>query len=291
MIKLNHYINTSYNLLTAVFNVLLKNFRIMGILRNWSYCIVFLCFSYFLSSCRAGKHVAYFQDVPDTIGYAKELTKTQYTEPQIQPNDILQVSIQTIDAQSTSALSHSAAVASEASTNNIPGYLVDKEGYIEMPLVGRVQVAGMTTSEARNAIREKAHKFYVEPVVNVKYANFTITVLGDVSQPGKKVINNEKVSIIDAIGLAGDLSPTGRRENVMLIHEEGGKQVFVRFNLNSSTIFQSPYFYLHPGDIVYVEPNKAKSRTVTTDTSKDRYITLTASLLSIAIAMLSILRN
>ncbi len=264
----------------------------MRLFRNYPYYVIAVIFSWFLTSCGNGKKIVYFNDIPDTLGFAKEVAKTEYIEPRIKSNDLLRVSIETVTPQSAASYGSSADGTISKGGNSgdgNSGYLVDKEGYFEMPMVGRLKVAGLTTSEARELIRAKASKYYVEPVVNVTYANFNITILGDVMSPGKKFINNEKVSIIDAISLATDLSGTGKRENIMLAREENGKQVFVRFNINSSNIFKSPYFYLQSGDIVYVEPNKGRAKALSADTSKDRYITLTASLLSIAIALASLL--
>eukprot|EP01012_Entosiphon_sulcatum_P031666 TRINITY_DN40357_c0_g1_i1.p1 TRINITY_DN40357_c0_g1~~TRINITY_DN40357_c0_g1_i1.p1 ORF type:complete len:185 (+),score=17.36 TRINITY_DN40357_c0_g1_i1:59-556(+) len=162
---------------------------------------------------------------------------------------------------------------------------------IEVPLVGRVNVLGQTTTEAKETIRSKASQYYVNPIVNVRFLNFYINVLGNVTRPGKYTVADEKTSILDAIAIAGDLSITGKRDNVLLIREENGEKRFIRFNLNSTEIFKSPYYYMRSGDIVYVEQGKAKSRTGTTDTSKDRYITLTTSIISLFAVMYTLFRN
>ncbi len=162
---------------------------------------------------------------------------------------------------------------------------------IEVPLVGIVSVLGQTTTEAKETIRKKASTYYVNPIVNVRFLNFYINVLGDVTRPGKYIVNDEKTSILDAIAIAGDLSVTGKRDNVLLIREENGQKRFIRFNLNSTELFKSPYYYMRSGDVLYVEQGKAKARTGTTDTSKDRYITLTTSVLSLFVVLYTLFNN
>lgn len=238
---------------------------------------------FMLSACGGSKRIGYFKNIPDTLTQPMVIKHSDYQEPVIQANDILSVKIQTIGTQASDIGPGNASEKSEYS-----GYMVDKEGNIELPMVGRVKVVGLTTSAAREAIRAKVDQFYKDAVVNVMFANFQITVLGEVNKPAKYVIANERVSVLDAIGLAGDMTPFGKRDNVLLIREERGSKVFVRFNLNSTDVFQSPYFYLRQGDQIYVEPNKSRSRTATTDSTRDRYITYTASILSVLLSAFAI---
>lgn len=246
-----------------------------------------------LSSCAAPKNVTYFQDVPDTLRQ-KMVEMSAYYTPVIQPDDILQVSIQTLDPAATALLSQQnttnwpAIGANTGSTGNptainVSGYLVDKEGSVILPLIGKVKAAGKTTDAIRDEIRAKAAEYYKDPVVTVRFANFKITVLGEVARPSTYVMPSEKVTLLDAIGIAGDLTIYGRRENVMLIRDNNGKKEFVRFNLNNSSIFTSPYFYLHQGDVVYVEPNRAK--VAGTDMAQVRRLSILATALSLMIVI------
>ena len=246
-----------------------------------------------LSSCAAPKNVTYFKDVPDTLRQ-KMVEMSAYYTPVIQPDDILQVSIQTLDPAATALLSQqntntwpsigaNTGAAGNPTAVNVSGYLVDKEGYVILPLIGKVMASGKTTDAIRDEIRAKAAEYYKEPVVTVRFANFKITVLGEVARPSAYVMPSEKVTLLDAIGIAGDLTIYGRRENVMLIRDNNGKKEFVRFNLNNSNIFTSPYFYLHQGDVVYVEPNKAK--VATTDMAQVRRLSILATALSLMIVI------
>jgi polysaccharide export outer membrane protein len=246
-----------------------------------------------LSSCTTPKNVTYFQDVPDTLRQ-KMVALSAYYTPVIQPDDILQVSIQTLDPAATALLSQQntanwpAMGANAGSTGNPPpanvtGFLVDKDGNVILPLIGKVMAKGRTTDQIRDEIRTKAAEFYKDPVVTVRFANFKITVLGEVARPSTYVMPNEKVTLLDAIGIAGDLTIFGRRENVMLIRDNNGQKEFARFNLNNSNIFTSPYFYLHQGDVVYVEPNKAK--VASTDIAQVRRLSILATALSLLIVI------
>lgn len=255
-----------------------------------------LCVLTVFSACNNYKNISYLKDIKDSVHNipVASLPTPVYTDPKIQPKDILQVTVQTLDPQTNTILAANnpsnvvpQSMMSPAGQANVtaPGYMVDKDGQLQLPLVGMVKVAGLTTAEARDLISQKASKYYKDPVVNVRFANFTITVLGEVNHPSTYVVPNEKVSILDALGMAGDLTIFARRENVMLIREENGDKKFIRFNINSSEIFASPYFYLRQGDMVYVEPGKSKA--ASTDAVRARNVTLIASGLTVLIVLLT----
>lgn len=265
------------------------------------YLLISLCITSLFTACSSNKKITYFKNVPDSLYHAMSMQHAPYTDPRIQPNDILQINIQTIDTKTSSELQGapspglpgvSAANSSMgASAPVITGFLVDKDGNVAIPLVGKIKIGGLSTAEARDLITQKVSVYYKEPVVNVRFANFSITVLGEVTRPGTYIISNEKVSLLDAIGIAGDLTIYGKRNNVMLIREENNNKTFVRFNLNSNEIFNSPYYYLKQGDVVYVEPNKARTKLGTTDPTRDRILTIGITALSLLVAIFSATRN
>ncbi|MBC8035162.1 MAG: polysaccharide biosynthesis/export family protein [Chitinophagaceae bacterium] len=254
-----------------------------------------LLFGFLLSSCSTNKKITYFQDIPDSLYISSHnLPVNSFKDPVIQPNDILQITILTLDPEAnnilTSANSASFSVQPGSSNNPaaaqpITGFLVDRNGFIELPVVGKIKLAGLTTADARDSIHDLVGRFYKGPVVNVRFTNYSITVLGEVARPATYVVPNEKLSIMDAIGIAGDLTIYGKRENVLLVRDSAGQKQFVRFNLNSSATFSSPYFYLKQGDMIYVEPNK--SRITSSDATTNRNITLAASGISVLIILLS----
>ncbi|SDF66053.1 polysaccharide export outer membrane protein [Chitinophaga filiformis] len=253
--------------------------------------------SLYFTSCSTPKNIGYFKDIPDSVRKTAIDQATFYT-PTIQPDDILQVSIQTLDPSATALLNQQntatwpvngnplgagSTPASPGGGASISGYLVDKDGYVMLPLIGKVFVKGKTTDAVRDEVRTKAAEYYKDPVVNVRFVNFKITVLGEVTKPASYIMPNEKVSILDALGMAGDLTIYGRRENILLIRDAGNKKEFVRFNINDSKMFTSPYFYLRQGDVVYVEPNKAKI--ASTDVARTRNFTIAVSLLSLLVVL------
>ena len=165
-------------------------------------------------------------------------------------------------------------------------YLVDQNGDIEFPVVGRIHVGGKDKNEVERMIQEALYPKYLNelPQVSVWIQNFSISVLGDVTKPGTFKIDNERVSILDAIALAGDLAITGRRDNVLLVrHNADGSKKVVRFNLNDKDLISSPYFYLQQNDVVYVQPNKSKANSaVVVPPTTSLVFSVTSILLTVA---------
>lgn len=139
-----------------------------------------------------------------------------------------------------------------------PQYLVDINGEINLPLMGKIKVVGLTTQEARDAISEQLSRYLKNPIINVRIANFRFSVLGEVTKAGTYTINYERVTILEALGQAGDLTKYGNRENILVIRQTDGQRRYGRVNLHQRNVFESPYFYIEQGDIIYVEPLKAK---------------------------------
>jgi polysaccharide export outer membrane protein len=270
----------------------MKFFHIQGKL---STVLFFSLIAISLLSCRTNKNITYFKDISDSLYLNPQIVSTaKFEDPKIRPNDILQVSIITLEpiinemlnTEGTSSFSvQPGTTNTSTSSPSINGFLVDKDGYIELPVVGKIKLTGLTTAEARDFIHKKVEIFYKSPVVNVRFTNFTITVLGEVIRPATYVVPNEKVSILDAIGMAGDLTIYGKRENILLIRDTSGYKQFIRFNLNSSSVITSPYFYLKQGDMVYVEPNKSKIET--TDAAKIRNYSLLISLAALVVTIIT----
>ena len=230
-------------------------------------CIVFFVSA--LCSCNTYKTVPYFHDLPDTITSVMGYT-VPFKNPVIQPDDILTINISTLDEDLTNFLNKTAtvttttttspSVASQPSQQDISGYLVDKNGEIELPFVGKIKLAGLTTAEAKDSIKSQIGKYFKQPVVSVRFANFRITVLGEVARPATYTVPNEKINILDALGMAGDVTVYGKKENVLLVRDTlDGNKKMTRLNVDSKNIVSSPYFYLRPNDIIYVEPNKYKT--------------------------------
>ena len=219
-----------------------------------------------LDSCASYKYVPYFQDIPDTT--RSMIRKSQYKDLTIHTDDLLSITIQTIDPMANqlfsasgpapSAYSSSVAGASNPSLalpSNI--YLVDKDGNVALPIMGKIQLLGLTTAVARDSIQNRAAIYYKDPTVNVRFSNLKVTVLGEVARPGTYVLPNEKNTIFDALGLSGDLTIFGKRENVLLIRDSADQEQLFRFSLNTKDLISQPYF-LSPGKMTSSTSNPVR---------------------------------
>lgn len=255
--------------------------------KKWSVLSALLLFIVIgFTDCNSAKQVAYFQDVADSVAVVKRVRTATYTEPTVNIGDVLSIEVTTIDAKIGGNVANADQMNNVNSdkVQEMSGYVVDKNGYIEMPMMGRMHVVGMTTMQIKELVREQALKIYKEPLVSVRIGNFSITVLGEVKSPGRYVVTGEKINIIDALGLAGDMTLGGKRDNVIVIREENGESVFTRVNMNSTDIFQSKYFYLQSGDKLYVEPLKAYAKAGTSNRSIDRILSLSIGAVSVLVA-------
>ncbi|TDQ09951.1 polysaccharide biosynthesis/export family protein [Pedobacter metabolipauper] len=252
--------------------------------------LLMVCFS----SCVSNKNITYFKDI-QSLNQAKLENAAAFTEPIIQTDDILSLNIFTLDQKTGSVLNQAATTPalggstnSSLSTQNT-GFLVDKNGDIEIALVGKVKVAGLTTYEARELIRGKVKGVgFIDPNVQLRLANFKVSVMGEVNAPSTYTLPNEKVSILDALSLAGDLTIYGKRDNILIVRDNNGKKEFARLNLNSSEIFNSPFYYLKQNDLVYVEPNKAKASA--NNAGQIQTISIVTSVLSVLILAITSFR-
>ena len=222
--------------------------------------IVFVFFS-----CTNTKKTTYFYGVPDGP-IASNMT---IPESIIQKNDILSIVVSDLNPQAAEIFNPANPNNNDPSAtigNDVPvGYLVDTDGDIQFPLLGSIKAQGLTKTQLKDKIKGiiLQKKLLLEPIISIRFLNFRVTVLGEVGKPTVIPIPNEKISLLEALGLAGDLTIYGNRNNVMVIREEmtaekKDRRSITRINLNSAELFTSPYYYLQSNDIVYVEPNKAK---------------------------------
>ncbi|TYP91088.1 polysaccharide export outer membrane protein [Sphingobacterium allocomposti] len=239
-----------------------------------------------VSSCSVKKSI-YFNDLPlDSTRIFKQAAA--FTEPVIQCDDILNITIQTLDPSTASLANQAADMQTTGAGSNqvISGFLVDKEGFVNMTLLGKVKLSGLTTYQAREKITGLAAQFYKDPTVQVRFANFKVTVLGEVARPASYTVPNEKITVLDALGLAGDLTVYGKRDNILLIRENGSEhRELVRLDLNRAETLSSPYFYLRQNDVIYVEPTKARGTVRSAPTVQA--IGVITSVISVAVLAIS----
>jgi polysaccharide export outer membrane protein len=218
----------------------------------------------FFASCSNSKKAVYFGSVQDTSFLSTELN----IEPVIQKSDLLSITVSSLSPEATTIFNNpnsatpiaSSTPGNTGTTLQPAGYLVNQDGNIQFPLLGDIKAAGLSKKQLTDQIRQglKEKKLLIDPIVTIRFLNFRVTVLGEVAKPTVINIASEKISLMEAIGLAGDLTIYGKRENILLIREEEGKKLVRHINLNSQSVFTSPYYYLKSNDVVYVEPNKAK---------------------------------
>jgi len=239
----------------------------------------------FLSSCGSTPNVVYLSNL-DSTKYT-QIPKAAFTQPLIQTDDILSITIQTQDVTDPSAFNQTSNGSgnAEQKSTEISGFLVDEEGNVEIPIIGAVKVSGLTTNRAKDLIKLRASKYYKEPTVQVRFSNYKVTILGEVAKPAAYVLPNEKVTIFDAISLAGDLTIYGKRDNVMLMRDNGDKKDIIRLDLTSSQVVASPYYYVRQNDVIYVEPTKA--RTAANNSARTTMITIGISLATLLITILA----
>jgi polysaccharide export outer membrane protein len=226
-------------------------------LRNQqSLTIVLLCLFFF--SCKTQKKTIYFQDSAQIQG-----TNNANFEPKIKISDLLSITVLGIEPDAVRPFNipnlGSAAVGGYTQgAPSSPGYVVYTEGNIDFPVIGKIKVAGFNRSEVISLIKSKLELYIQNPTVLLKIVNYKITVIGDVKNPGTFTIPNERVTIFEAIGIAGDLLITGKRNNVKVIRDtDGVKKEFI-VDLTSAKVFDSQVYYLQQNDLIYVEPNRSK---------------------------------
>ena len=249
-----------------------------------------------VTSCSTPKNVAYIQN-SDSIDYAK----SEYLyDARIMPKDILTITVNTVNPEASepfNLLIHNTLNASRSiatSGGSLQTYLVDNNGCIDFPVVGTLQVGGLTKSMCEKLIHDKIERYMnaeENPIVTVRMSNYKISVIGEVNRPGMFTVGNEKINIFEALAQAGDLSIYGVRDRVKLIRENAkGRKEIHTINLNDANIVNSPYYYLQQNDVVYVEPNSVKARNSAIGTSTTIWISVTGALVSLASLIVNILR-
>lgn len=250
-----------------------------------------------LDGCSSAKQVPYFQNI-DQISL--EASKGLY-DAKIMPKDQLTITVSTTDPAAATpfnlAITNTLGATGQLSTGAgaLQSYLVDNNGDIEYPVVGRIHVAGLTKDQCQNLIKQKISAYLAKeenPIVTVRQASYRVTVAGEVGRPGVIPVSTEKISIVEALAQAGDLTIYGKRDNVLLIREDAqGEKHAIRLNLNDANIINSPYYYLQQNDIVYVQPNGVKAKNSGIGQSTTLWFSVVGIITSVASLVINILRN
>tara|TARA_R110002072_G_scaffold192257_1_gene349155 strand:- start:40915 stop:41664 length:750 start_codon:yes stop_codon:yes gene_type:complete len=238
--------------------------------------ILIIILASFLASCATKKEILYFQNAEQL----NEQETAQYFEPKIEPNDILYISVSALEEKIIKPFQKVSGLPTDTRDEQLQGYLVSPNGTIQYPGLGPVEVVGKTRVEVISSLTDMLSEYVKDVVVDVRIINFKITVLGEVAMPGVYTIKDERVTIPQAIGLAGDFTADGKRETVTIIREENGVQTVTKVDFTKTDFFSSPYYFLKQNDIIYVEPSLKGVK-------KSGFIPDVPALLSVATIILS----
>lgn len=246
-------------------------------------CINFILISSFLivlNSCASKSEVVYFQDVSNF----ETIVNEDNFAPKFKIDDVVSIHISTLNPEASAPFNLFRAP-SQSEVTKLGGtiqqvdYLVDQSGEIDFPVIGKIKIAGLSPEELRISLREKLTDYLKNPIINIRLQNFQVTILGEVNRPGTYQINGEEITIMEALGLANDITLKGLRKNVLVIRDFNGTKIYHRIDLTSKKAVQSPVYYLTQNDVVIVEPNKS----AITSSSLDNRATIAVSIASILI--------
>jgi len=247
-----------------------------------------------LSSCSSQKKMAYVREITAASADTVNQTFHAQREAHIVCGDALNITVNALDLEAVETFNLPIYSPGHIGTSQVYSsytlqyYLVDKDGCIMFPTLGKIHVEGMTVSQLTDTLTYEISKSVVDPIVNVHFANFQVTVLGEVTRPGRFNVGSERVTIFEALGLAGDLTPYGRRDNILVARETNGKMQFERLNINNASVYASPFFYLQQNDVVYVEPNRVRA---VNSQNISLYLSMITTLGSMATVIVSVLNN
>ena len=244
------------------------------------------------SSCVSYSELVNFETI--RAEQAKVESIDNALELRVQPKDLLRIQVLSVDPEAALPFNDQAITGGLGQVSNqnlqlFSGYLVDEDGFIDLPLLGRVEAAGQTVESLQFLIRGKLEQFLVDPVVNVRYLNFKVTVIGEVTVPGVIPLPNSRVTVLEAIGLAGDLTDYADRTSVLVVREQDGERSYKRLNFQNDEVFSSEYYYLKQNDVIYVEPIRA--RTATVQDPAQRFVSYVAPVLSVAGIIIALTRG
>lgn len=239
-----------------------------------------------ITSCASRKNLVYFQDIEEI----DKLASRVIYDPVLQPDDLLTITVSALNMETVlpfnlPVVAYMDTGQRASGTPQLQTYLLDNQGNLEFPVIGRIKLGGLTRSEAVDLLREKISHYVKNPVINIRIMNYRVTVLGEVARPGSYTIPNERITIPEALGLAGDLTVYGKRDNILIIRDKNGEKTYTRVDITKKDLLESPYYYLQQNDVIYVEPNKAQVQSST----YNRNATVVISIASVIIALISVL--
>lgn len=249
------------------------------------------------TSCVSQRKLSYLRDVTETSADSVNQTYTSLKENYITKGDLLSIFVNALDIQAVQAFNLPVAnvqnlgsrqVSTNVSGGSLQGYWVDPDGNIDFPVLGKLHVEGLTTTMLKDTLTQLISRSVKDPIININFMNFFVTVLGEVKNPGRHAVGSQGMTIFEALGLAGDLTIYGKRNNVLVSREVDGKMEFARLNLNDEAIFASPYYHVRQNDVIYVEPNNARA---ISSQNIPLYLSMVTTLGSMATLIVSLYSN
>lgn len=233
--------------------------------------ILYLGLAFLASSCVSYEQLLNFNEGDEFAELSKDITNVPTLK--IQADDLLSIKVLALDMEAALPFNidppnGGSINLGSAGTRPLIGYLVNSGGVIDFPVLGEIGVAGKTMDELKTALADELKVYLKDPVIVVRFLNFRVTVLGEVNHPSTFFLSNERVTLLDALGQAGDLTSYANRKNVLVIREQNGERTFGSLDLQNRRIFESPYFYLQQNDVIYIEPLDEKTSTVRDQTQR-----------------------
>lgn len=237
-----------------------------------------------LSACSSKKDILYMQDIESMAA----MTTDNYNPPTIRANDVLKINVASFDMEAAmpfNLIQPARNISEVGRVNNreVQGYIVNSDGTIEFPVLGTLDVAGKTRQELVTFLKKEIGTYLKDPIINIDIINYKVTVLGEVNRPGTYTISNERITLLEALGMAGDLNIYGKRDNILLLREDNGQRIYHKIDITKSDFIESPFYYLKQNDVLYIQPNSAQVGAAAYNRNATVYISIASVLISLAV--------
>ena len=233
----------------------------------------------FVSSCVSKKEVVYFQNAKDF----ETIVDTDTFNTRFKVSDIVTIFISTFDLEAVKPFNLFIEGGARNGQPQLIDYIIDVDGNIDFPVLGKIKLLGLTVQEAQDLFKDKLSLYLKDPIINIRITNFRISVIGEVRSPGNYQVVGERISILEALALAGDLNIKAQRENLLVIRDFNGTKTYTRVDLTSKELFNSPVYYLTQNDVIYVEPNNSAVSSASGDTRIGTIISISSFLITTAL--------
>lgn len=237
----------------------------------------------FLASCASKKDIVYFQNASD---YETIKSNNSHTN-KFKIDDVLSIHVSTLDPEASASFNLFKGAEEGGIRPEQVDYIIDKNGEIEFPVLGAVKIVGLSPEETKTLLKEKLKDYLINPIINIRLKNFTVTVLGQVNRPGTYSVVGEQITVLEAIGLAGDLTIKGERENVMIIRDFNGTKVYNRIDLTKKEALSSSVYYLTQNDVVYVTPNQSAVTSSALDNRASIWVSIASVLITSSVLIIT----